>query len=129
MNRLTRFLAAFGLAAGIAAAQPPLGPPPGGALDIERLSVLLDLDAYQKGEVERVLAEQREARLAARERRAAGGDPPAPEELRASREHASEEMLGKLGRTLSEQQLTKLKLLVDAQRGPRGQGAPPPRLF
>jgi hypothetical protein len=129
MNRFTPFFAVFGLAAGSAAAQPPLGPPPGGAFDIERLTVLLDLDAYQKGEVERVLAEQREARLAAREGRAAGGDSPAPEELRASREQAREEMLGKLGRTLSEQQITKLKLLMDAKRGPRGQGGPPPRLF
>lgn len=130
MTRLPRFIAVFGLAAGVAVAQPPLGPPPGGAPDIERLTVLLDLDAYQKGEVERVLTEQRKARLAEREARAATGERPAPEEVRATREQARDELLGQLNRTLTEQQLTKLKLLMEAPRGPRGgQGGPAPRPF
>ena len=134
MTHLTRLVAVFALAAGVAAAQPP-GPPSGGALDIERLAVLLDLDAYQKGEVERVLQEQRAARLAAREERLAAreerpapSERPSPEELRARREQGRDELFGKLANTLTEQQITKLKLLMEpAQglRGPRGRPAGP----
>ena len=134
MTQFLRLVAVFAFAAGVAAAQPPLGPPPGGAFDIERLAVLLDLDAYQKGEVERVLKEQREAqmaareaRLAAREERSVSDERPSPEELHARREQGREELFGKLGNTLTELQMTKLKLLMEPQgpRGPGGRGGPP----
>jgi hypothetical protein len=125
MNRLTPFVAVLGLASGLAVAQPP-GGPPGGAFDIERLAILLDLDAYQKGEVERVFQEQREARIAAREQRAASGERPTREEMFAQREQAQQELFAKLQNTLTEQQLTKLKVLMEPRVGPRGRRGGPP---
>ena len=136
MKRLNLAIAAFGLAAGAAFAQPP-GPPPGGPIDFDNLAILLDLDAYQKGEVERVLTEQREALRAAREEhraareaeRAAGqenagqDERPSRDGMRALREQNREELLGKLQNTLTELQLTKLKILMDSPpvgRGLRG---------
>lgn len=131
MKRFHSLIAVVGLAAGVAGAQPPGAPAGGGPLDIERLTILLDLDAYQKGEVERVLTEQREAQRAAREaqraareqERAAGGEPPSRDEMRARREQNRDELFGKLQNTLTEQQLTKLKVLTELPpggRGPRG---------
>ena len=119
MNRFTPFVAVLGLATGLAVAQPP-GGPPGGAFDIERLAILLDLDAYQKGEVERVFQEQRDARIAARGQREASGERPTREEVFAQREQARADLLGKLQNVLTEQQLTKLELLMEPPRGPRG---------
>ena len=125
MKHLTLVLAVFGLAAA-ASAQPP-GPAPGGRFDIDNLGVLLDLDAYQKGEVDRVLTEQREAvraereaLRAEREQRAAAEDRPSRDELRTRRDANREELFGKLRNTLTEQQLTKLKILMDSQQGGRG---------
>ena len=133
MKRLNLIIAVLGLAAGAAVAQPP-GPPPGGRFDIDDLAILLDLDAYQKGEVERVLTEQREAMRAAREdatrrarRRSAARQPserPSRDEMRARREQNREALFGKLQNTLTELQLTKLRILtqtpVGGGRGPRG---------
>jgi hypothetical protein len=119
MNRFTPFVAVFGLASGLAVAQPP-GGPLGGALDIERLAILLDLDAYQKGEVERVFQEQREARIAAREQREPSAQRPTREEMLAQRQQSRADLLGKLQNILTQQQLTKLELLMEPPRGPRG---------
>ena len=123
MNRFTTVVAVLGLAAGAASAQPP-GPPPGGRFDMDDLAILLDLDAYQKGEVERVFTEQRDAMRAARQERAAAaeGERPSRDEMRALREQRREELFGKLENTLTEQQLTKLKILLEPHggRGPRG---------
>ena len=125
MKRLNSVLAVLGLVAGAAVAQPP-GLPPGGRFDMDDLALLLDLDAYQKGEVERVLMEQRAALQAARDERAAAqqgaadDERPTREEMLARREQNREELFGKLENTLTEQQLTKLKILMDA--GPRGRG-------
>src|SRR5688572_6862112 len=129
MQRLTLVLAALGLAAGATNAQPP-GPPPGGRFDLDDIAVLLDLDAYQKGEVDRVLTEQREAQRAQREaQRAARGDDtadgerPSREDTLERREQGREELFGKLQNVLTEQQLAKLKILMappQGGRGPRG---------
>ena len=93
-------------------------------MDIDRLAILLDLDPYQKGEVERVLKEQRDAMLAAREARAVeGAERLSFEDVRASREALQQETLTKLSAVLSELQVTKFKLLTerpDGGRGPRG---------
>ena len=129
MKSLNSVIAVLGLVAGAAVAQPPPGLPPGGRFDMDDLTILLDLDAYQKGEVERVLTEQRAALRAVREERAAaeeGGakeERPSREEVRARREQNREELFGKLQNILTEQQLTKLKILMEAGpggRGPRG---------
>jgi hypothetical protein len=123
MKRLNTIIAVLGLAVGAASAQPP-GPPAGGRFDMDDLAILLDLDAYQKGEVERVLTEQRAAQRAAREERAAAadGERPSREEMLALREQNREALFGKLQNTLTELQLTKLKILLDSPRGDRGRG-------
>ncbi len=123
MRAIKSVLLILPFVAAAAAAQPP-GPPPGARMDIDRLAILLDLDPYQKGEVERVLKEQRDAMLAAREARAAeGAERPSFEDVRASREALQQETLTKLSAVLSELQITKFKLLTerpDGGRGPRG---------
>jgi len=132
MKRLNLLLTVLGLAAAAAYAQPP-GPPPGGRFDLDNLAILLDLDAYQKNEVGRVLEEQRSAMLAEREARraareandgAATGERPSPEAMRARRDENRDEVFGKLQNILSEQQMTKLKILMQTPppggRGPRG---------
>lgn len=133
MKRLNLLITALGLTAGAASAQPP-GPPPGGRFDLDTLAILLDLDAYQKGEVGRVLTEQQEAVRAEREAQRAAReqsdnaptDPrPPPDELRARRDENRDEVLGKLQNILTEQQMTKLKILMQPPqggRGPRGPG-------
>ena len=121
--------------AGAALGQPPPGLPAGGPFDIERLAILLDLDAYQKNEVERVLQEQRDARIAAREQLAESGERPAPEELHAQREQSREALFSQLQNTLTELQITKLKILMEGPQGPRGPrgargtGTPPAAQF
>jgi hypothetical protein len=133
MKRLNVGMAALGLAAGLANAQPP-GPPPGGRFDLDELAILLDLDAYQKNEVGRVLTEQREAMKAEREAQRAAreqsdgagtNERPPPEQLRARRGENRDELFGKLQNILSELQMTKLKILMQPPqggRGPRGGG-------
>ena len=123
MKRLNILLAVLGVTAGAALAQSPPGRPAGGPLDIERLTILLDLDAYQRGEVERVLTEQREARRAAREELAPSSEPPSREDMQARRAQDREELTGKLRNTLTERQIEKLEILMDlapGMRGPRG---------
>ena len=136
MKRLNLLIAALGLAVGAVHAQPP-GPPPGGRFDLDEIAILLDLDAYQKGEVGRVLDEQRqamqaerEAQRAAREQNQSGssGQPPPRDELRARQEENRDQVFTKLQNILSEQQMTKLKILMQPPqgggRGPRGGGGP-----
>ncbi|RPI58132.1 MAG: hypothetical protein EHM50_11075 [Lysobacterales bacterium] len=124
MKRLNLVLAVFGLAAGAASAQ-PFGPPPEGRFDIDDLAILLDLDAYQKGELDRVLTEQREALRAERDRApreqsAASDERRSREDMRSRRDANREELLGKLRNTLTEQQITKLRILTDSAPGGRG---------
>jgi hypothetical protein len=122
MNSLAHLVAVLGLAAaaGVAVAQPP-GPPQGGpGLDIERLTILLDLDAYQRGEVERLLAEQREHNRAARAARSDSAERPSFEEMQARREQSRAELVTKLEAVLTPQQITKFKVLTERPEGPRG---------
>jgi len=134
MKQLKFLIAALGLAAAAASAQPP-GPPPGGRFDLDNLAILLDLDAYQKGEVGRVLEEQRTAMLAEREamraaresdsNSATNDERPPGEDMRARRDANRDELFGKLQNILTEQQMTKLKILMappQGGRGPRGGG-------
>jgi hypothetical protein len=134
MKRLNLLVTVLGLAAGAAGAQPP-GPPPGGRFDLDNLAILLDLDAYQKGEVDRVLTEQREAMRAERDAQRAAREAndsaatdtrPPPEELRARANANRDQVFSKLQNVLSEQQMTKLKVLMQPPqgggRGPRGPG-------
>jgi len=95
------------------------------------LAILLDLDAYQKNEVGRVLTEQRDAMLAEREAQRAAREQsdaasteerPPRDEMRARREQTREAVFGKLQNILSEQQMTKLKILLEQPQGGRGPG-------
>ena len=126
MRQLKVFVALLGFAAAAASAQPP-GPHGGphgmgfgGPLDIDKLAILLDLDAYQKGEVQRVLTEQREAMRTERKQQQASGERPSFDEMRARRQQNEEALVGKLKNVLTDSQITKLKVLMEPSRGPRG---------
>jgi hypothetical protein len=132
MKALKTLVATLGLAATAAIAQTPAGGGLGGpggvrGFDIERLAVLLDLDAYQKQEVERVLTEQRETMQAERKARDAAAERPSIEEMRSLREQARESTITKLQTVLTELQITKLKLLMERPADGRiGRRGPPP---
>ena len=135
MNQLKYLVAVLGIAAAAASAQPP-GPPGGpphggpgfgGPPDIDRLVILLDLDPYQTGEVQRVLTAQREAMKAERQQQRAATDDhqrPSFEEMRARRQANEDAVVGQLKNVLSDVQITKLKVLMEPParggRGPRG---------
>jgi len=130
MIQLKYVVAALGMAAGAALAQPP-GPPGGppggpgfgGPPNIERLTILLDLDPYQAGEVQRVLTAQREAMKSERQQRAASAERQRPsfEEMQAKRQANEDAIVGQLKNVLSDTQITKLKVLMEPPaRGPRG---------
>ena len=134
MKQLKYIVAVLGMAAAAALAQPP-GPPGGpphggrgfgGPPNIDRLVILLDLDPYQTGEVQRVLTAQHEAMKAERQQRAASGDHQRPsfEEMRARRQANEDAVVGQLKNVLSDAQIAKLKVLMEPParggRGPRG---------
>jgi hypothetical protein len=120
MKRFTYLAAALVLTAAAASAQPPHAPGGrGGPPDIERLTVLLDLDAYQKGEVERILTEQRAAMRATREQHVESGERPSREEMHTRREQGRAELITKLQAVLTEPQIAKFKVLTERPAGPR----------
>jgi hypothetical protein len=95
----------------------PHGPP---GLDIERLTVLLDLDPYQAGQVQQALTDQRNAMRAQRQSEKAAGTRPSPQEMQARRAQAEQDLIGKLSTVLSDGQITKLKVLLEPPHGFRG---------
>lgn len=110
--------------------QPTPPPPHGGhgphgpaGLDIERLTVLLDLDPYQAGQVQQALTDQRSAMRAQRQADKAAGTRPSFQEMQARRAQAEQDLIGKLGTVLSDAQITKLKVLLEPPH--RGFGGPP----
>ena len=101
----------------------PHGPP---GLDIDRLTVLLDLDPYQKQHVAQVLSDERNARRAERQANEASGTRPNFADMQAKRVEAEQQMVTKLTGVLSDAQITKLKVLMEPPNGGRGpRGAPP----
>ena len=131
MRHIHTFILCTLLGATSAWAQPP-GPPRhlGIAGDIDKLAVLLDLDAYQKDQVQRILNEQREQLRRAREANDQAGTQLSFEEARAAREQAYNDTLTKLQSVLTELQITKFKLLTErpagAPGGPGGRRGPRP---
>jgi len=99
---------------------PPQGPP---GFDIDRLTVLLDLDPYQAGQVQQALTDQRNAMRAERQNDKAAGTRPSFQEMQARRAQAEQDLIGKLSTVLSDAQITKLKVLLEPPRG--GFGGPP----
>jgi Spy/CpxP family protein refolding chaperone len=108
------------LASGLALAQPSgHGHGHGPGLSIDKLEVLLDLDAYQKQEVEKIFAEQREAMRAKREQLRGSKTRPSFEQMKAERDANRKEVRAKLEKVLSSEQLKKLDVLAER---PEGQG-------
>lgn len=122
MNSFGHLVAVLGLAvAGAAVAQPP-DRSGGPRFDIERLTILLDLDAYQRGEVERVLNEQREQNQAARAALTDTGERPTREEMQARRVQSQADLVARLEAVLTPQQVTKFKVLTEQPEGRGGRG-------
>jgi Spy/CpxP family protein refolding chaperone len=136
MNPLKYILVAvLGMAAVAASAQPPPGAPGGpprggpgfgGPPDIDRLAILLDLDPYQKNQVQAVLTAQRDAVKAERQQQRASGQRPSFEEMRAKRQANEDAIVGQLRNVLSDSQITKLKVLMEPPHGGRGPHNGPP---
>jgi hypothetical protein len=100
-------------------------PPPGPGFDIDKLEILLDLDAYQKQEVQKVLDAQRETMKAKREQLRSAETRPSSEQMQQEREAAQTAARAQLAKVLSEQQLKKFDVLnerpkMHVRRGPAG---------
>jgi hypothetical protein len=87
------------------------GHPPG--FDIDKLEVLLDLDAYQKSEVQKILDERREAMRAKREELRNAQTRPTFEQMQQEREAARKATRTQLANVLNEQQLKKYDVLSE----------------
>jgi len=119
MKTKVTLLALAWLATGVALAESPAAASRGPHMD--RMALLLDLDAYQKTEVEKVLKEQHEQMRAAREAaRLAGGERPSREEMQAKRQQAKQELRTKLSGILNETQLQKFEALQERRGGGPG---------
>jgi Spy/CpxP family protein refolding chaperone len=97
----------------------PHGPP---GLDIDRLTVLLDLDPYQKQQVAQALQDQRNAMRAERQANEASGTKPTSADFQAHRVQAQQQLITKLTGVLSDAQITKLKVLMEPPQGGPGAG-------
>jgi hypothetical protein len=123
----TRLLAtALLLVSGIALADrsPPAAPH---LMQIDKLEILLDLDAYQKQEVQKVLETRRSQMQAQRKQMRESQTRPPREQLQQEREAAQQETRAQLAKLLSEQQLKKFEVLTERpqmRKGRRGDKAP-----
>ena len=129
MKTKVTLLALAWLASGVAfaadtttATTPPARVAPGP--DMDRLALLLDLNSYQKTEVEKILKEQHEQMRSEFEAaRASGAARPSRDEMKAKREQAKTELHTKLSAVLDETQLKKFDALHERGPGPgRGFG-------
>ncbi len=109
---------------GIAVAQPP-----DRAEHMDRMAVLLDLDEYQKTEVQRILQEQRESARTSREAMRESGQRASREERAALREQMRDATMTRLQGVLRPEQITKFEVLREMARehgrgwrGRRGEG-------
>jgi hypothetical protein len=94
--------------------------PPG--LDINKLTVLLDLDTYQVQQVQQALTAQRTAMQTARQNDKAAGTRPSFQEMQARRTQMEQDLLSTLSTSLNPSQITKLKVLLEPPHG--GYGPP-----
>lgn len=116
MKTPVTLLALAWLASSVALAEGPASAP---GPDMDRMALLLDLDDYQKTEVEKVLQEHHEQLRAEREAALASGERPSREEMKAKREQYQQELRTKLSGVLNETQLNKFDALTEG-RGPGG---------
>jgi hypothetical protein len=121
VKRLPLAVALLALAAGAALAEPPRG-----AVPIEKLATELQLDEYQKGELSRILDEQRSKMDATREQFMASGQRPSPEEMLEHLRQADKEILQQLQSVLTAEQIEKFKELKERHRRNMREGMPPP---
>jgi len=107
------------LTSSVALAQAPATEAPAqGAERMDRMALLLDLDAYQKTEVEKILKEHHEQMRSEHEAARASGTRPTREEMQAKREQAQQELHTKLSGVLNETQLKKFDALREGRPGP-----------
>jgi len=126
MKRLATALALLITASGPLMAEPPGGPPPGGGppgAHLEALSAKLGLDDYQKGELKRILEEQRTKMDAEREQFRASGERPTREAMQAKMQAYDLELKQQLSSVLTAEQLQKFQAMEAERRQHRG---PPP---
>jgi hypothetical protein len=109
----TRLLAAtLLLVSGIALADRP---PSAGThlMNIDKLEILLDLDAYQKQEVQKLLETQRSQMQEKRKQMRDAQTRPPREQLRQERKEAKQATRDQLAKLLTEQQLKKFDVLTE----------------
>lgn len=92
--------------------------------DVDNLAIVLELDDYQKQEVERIMTGHHEAAKARREAHRAAGQRPDRETIVAEREQMQANLRAQLETVLSAEQLEKLDALraMRGDRPPRGHG-------
>lgn len=121
MKTKVTLLALAWLASGVAFAAdaPSTAPKPGmRGPDMDRMALLLDLDTYQKTEVEKILKEQHEQMRTSFESAKASGTRPSREEMKTLREQSKQELHTKLSGVLNETQLKKFDALHERGPGP-----------
>jgi hypothetical protein len=101
--------------------------PPGPAwMSIDKLEILLDLDAYQKQEVQKILEARHAARRAKREQMRNAETRPSFDQMQTERATAQAETRTQLAKILSEIQLKKFDVLTerpplrDGKKGEQG---------
>jgi hypothetical protein len=118
MKPVTTLLALAWLTSSVALAQTPGTAAAGQETErMDRMALLLDLDAYQKTEVEKILKEHHEKMRSEFEAARSSGTRPAREEMEAKREASQQELHTKLSGVLNETQLKKFDALHEG-RGP-----------
>ena len=121
-------LAATSLATQAQTTDQPTPPPQGRhghgprGLDINKLTVLLDLDTYQAQAVQQALTAEHTAMRTARQNDKAAGTQPSFQEMQARRTQMQQDMLNSLSNVLNSGQITKLTVLLEPPHG--GYGPP-----
>jgi hypothetical protein len=119
MKPVTTLLALAWLTSSVALADTTATPtPPDASERMDRMALLLDLDAYQKTEVEKILKEHHEQMRSEMEAARASGTRPTREEMQAKREQSQQELHTKLSGVLNETQLKKFDALHEGRPGP-----------
>jgi hypothetical protein len=116
MKRPVTLLALAWLTSSVALAQSPATPAPGPHAErMDRMALLLDLDAYQKTEVEKIMKAHHEKMRAEHEAARAADTRPSREEMKAKREQSQLELRTQLSGVLNETQLKKFEALREGR--------------
>jgi hypothetical protein len=116
MKQVTTLLALTWLTSSVALAQTPATTDQSpGAERMDRMALLLDLDSYQKTEVEKILKAHHEEMRTKFEAARASGTRPSREEMEAKREQSQAELRTQLSGVLNETQLKKFDALHEGR--------------